>query len=447
MKGNIVVIGMGQGGLTAALKLAEAGYAVDVFEKGKKGEVSYPWYDDIRYDVFELTGIPMPPRDTYTQKSKWLFVSPDCKNSLPVPPLPPMEEISMSRRGLVDHLAALAEKAGATLHYNTKVSKLVVKGDNVVGVKAGLRTYDAQLVIDASGLYSPFRGQVPKKFRIQDQPARDDIFKGWRTFYEREPGSATPDPESILTVLHMNGSGISWCNLNDRGEVDELILRTGGMSKKDFEAMDDDLGRRHDFRSDKYIRPPQPVSVGVRYSLSRMVANGYAAVGDSAFMTMPFMGCGIEAAMKAGVILAETVIRQGKLKKPVPAKALWPYQVKYYKKLGIVYYAIDLVKRIVLNLDPEDVNWAFGSGIVTSEDMKLLSTDETGSAAKLTAGDILQKVRILFSNKPLIRKLGGAIVLAVRGLLIAVRIPRRYKPRKIRRWQKKYEALVPHMDI
>ncbi|MBR0365004.1 MAG: NAD(P)-binding protein, partial [Clostridia bacterium] len=95
MKKKILVLGAGQGGMVAAIKLAEAGYDVTVLEAAKEPEVGYPWYDDIRHDIFDLVGIPEPPREDYTQKSKWIFWSPDNQSNLIVPPLPPMEEIAV----------------------------------------------------------------------------------------------------------------------------------------------------------------------------------------------------------------------------------------------------------------------------------------------------------------------------------------------------------------
>lgn len=442
-KKHIAVIGMGQGGMVAAYYLAKAGHKVEIFEKEKKGEVSYPWFDDITFNIFEKVGIPAPKREYYTQKSKWLFVSPDEKNSLPVPPMPPMVEVSVSRRGLNEHLCDLAKSAGCKLHFGEKVEHLIVEDDAVVGIKTAKKEYKTDLVMDAAGLHSPFRAEVPSKFGIQAKPAKDDLMSGFRAFYKRRPGSATPDPESTLYVKHLDGAGISWCNLNDRDEVDMLCLRIGGMTGEEYREMDAALRKKHDILTDEAIFKPKKVDVGIRYTLSRMVADGYATVGDSAFMTMPFMGSGIEASMQAGKMLAETVANN--CQKGCTAKNLWPYQVAFYKKLGALYAAIDVAKRWVLNLDPKTVNWVFGCGAVTSDDMKLLSTDENNDAG-LSAVDILKKIVILLSNPSLIFGLFGALGRAVKALLIANQIPKKYNESKIEKWQKKYEAAIPHID-
>ncbi|MDD6807418.1 MAG: NAD(P)/FAD-dependent oxidoreductase [Oscillospiraceae bacterium] len=436
---RVLVIGMGQGGMIAAYYLAKNGYKVDIFEKEKKGKVSYPWYDDITFNIFQKVGIPAPDQKYYTQKSKWLFVSPDEKNSLAVPPMPPMVEVSVSRRGLNEHLCNLCESVGCKLHYGINVSSLIVENDTVVGIVANKKKYSADLVIDASGLHSPFRGQVPEKFEIQKEPNADDLMSGFRAFYKRNENASTPNPESVLYVKHLNGVGISWCNLNDRNEVDMLFLRIGGMTGDEYREMDRALRKNHDILTDEVIMAPRHVDVGVRYTLARMVADGYAAVGDSAFMTMPFMGSGIEASMQAGKLLAETVIKNRR--KSYSAKNLWAYQVAFYKKLGALYMAIDIAKRWALNLDPELINWLFGCGAVTSEDMKLLSTDESNKAS-ISPLEIIKKIGILLSKPSLIIGLFKTLGHAAYGFLVAMSIPKKYNKNKINKWQNKYENLI-----
>ena len=65
MNAKIAVIGMGQGGMVAAIKLAAMGAAVTVYERREEGEVSYPWRDDIRMDIFEK-GLCLPSDNKMT---------------------------------------------------------------------------------------------------------------------------------------------------------------------------------------------------------------------------------------------------------------------------------------------------------------------------------------------------------------------------------------------
>ncbi|MBQ9276375.1 MAG: FAD-binding protein, partial [Clostridia bacterium] len=60
---KIAVIGMGQGGMVAAIKLAGAGAKVTVFERNLEGQVGYTWRDDITASVFDDCGLPRPNMD------------------------------------------------------------------------------------------------------------------------------------------------------------------------------------------------------------------------------------------------------------------------------------------------------------------------------------------------------------------------------------------------
>ena len=441
---KIVVIGMGQGGVLAGGMLAKAGFDVAIYEKSPKGAVSHDWHDDIRFDIFEICGIAPPSREHYTQKSKWLFVSPDEKNSLKVPPARPMEEVSVSRRGLGEHLVNIAVENGAKVFYDTPVDSLVLEGDRVVGVKVGDEVISADLVIDASGLNSPFRGQIPTKFGVPEGSGKNGIMRGWRGFFVRNEEAPTPDPESTLYIKHLDGVGISWCNLNDRNEVDVLIGRIGEkLTEEEQRSCLEALRKNHPILTDEMVKEGKWVDIGVRCTAGGLVADGYVLVGDSAFMTMPIMGSGIEASMKAGKWLVEHILEEGV--KDFTAANLWGYQVKYFDELGADYVFIDVVKRWALNINPKEINWLFGCGAVTNDDMALLSTD-TENPVKLGVGDILKKVGILLKNPRLI---GQAIKWLLRGLRaksVANGMPEKYDIRKVQKWQKKYDDIIAKIE-
>ena len=55
-------------------------------------------------------------------------------------------------------------------------------------------------------------------------------------------------------------------------------------------------------------------SIPVRQPLAVMIADGYAAIGDSAFMAIPINGSGIGCSMRAGKMLADAVIADAYMK-------------------------------------------------------------------------------------------------------------------------------------
>lgn len=438
---RIAVIGMGQGGMVAAIRLAKQGHDVTAFEKSKRGEVSYDWRDDIRADVFEAAGLPMPERDVYCQKSKWLFVSPNEEYSLPVPPCPPMEEISVYRTKLSEYFAKQAESAGCKLVFETEVKSLAIQNDVVVGICAEGKEQIFDLVIDASGMRSPFRAQVPNKFEIQAQPAKNDVMYGYRAFFKKVDGTTTRDPDinSTLYLKHLGSVGISWCNLNEDNLVDVLIGRVGelfdeeiGYALKALRASNPILGYQ--------LVSEKKVEICLRMSIARAVADGYVALGDSAFMTMPLMGSGIESSMKAGRMFADYI--EENTVTEFTAKNMWGFYHKYMTTLGTDFAFVDVLKRWALSLDPKTIDWVFGGGLIEKSDLALVTTDTSGEKPKLSAKSIIKKVFLLLGHFGLVCKAVGCLTRSLRAKNVAKKIPAVYDEKKLAKWTKKYDKII-----
>ena len=136
--GKIIVIGAGQGGLVAAKHLKKFGHDVVVYEAESRENAAHPWRDDIRRAVFEEAGLTPIPVSDCVQKNKWKFVSPDEKSTLRVPMTPPLEEIAIDRRYLLEYL--LKECEGVEVHFNSPVENLITDGDKVAFIKEGTVT-------------------------------------------------------------------------------------------------------------------------------------------------------------------------------------------------------------------------------------------------------------------------------------------------------------------
>ena len=76
MDKKIVVIGAGHGGLVAAALLAKNGYSVSVYERGRRGEISYPWKDVLLKSDFSQAGLDAPSEDKYSPEPAWTFIPP-----------------------------------------------------------------------------------------------------------------------------------------------------------------------------------------------------------------------------------------------------------------------------------------------------------------------------------------------------------------------------------
>lgn len=433
---KIAVVGMGQGGMVSAIKLASLGHEIDIFERSEKGQVSYDWTDDIRSDIFKICELPMPPKDIFVQKPKWLFVAPNGKASLPFPPLPPMEEISVYRRGLSAYFGDMAESVGCKIHYGTTVDSLAVKDERVVGISVNGETLNYDLVIDASGMRSTLRADVPAKFGIQAQPKEDGVMYGYRAFFKKVEGAKTVEEGLDCTVIlkHLGSMGISWCNLLADGKVDVLIGRVGALGEEEKNCALADLKRIHSILGNEMISEHY-AQICLRASISGAVADGYVAIGDSAFMTMPLLGSGIEASMKAGKMFADFVKDNGVT--DFSASSMWGFFAKYMRELGSDFALIDTVKRYALGLDPKRINWLFGSGVISKEDLAMISTDTSGKI-KIRA----KTVFMILAHPVFLCKTLKHLLKGLKASECAKKIPVEYNEKRIAKWRRKYDKLI-----
>ena len=182
------------------------------------------------------------------------------------------------------------------------------------------------------------------------------------------------------------------------------------------------------------------VEICLRMSIARAVADGYVAIGDSAFMTMPLMGSGIESSMKAGKMFAYYVINNGI--EEFTANNTWGFYRKYMTELGADFAFVDVLKRWALSLDPKTIDWVFGGGLIEKSDLALVTTDTSGQKPKMSVKSIFKKIFLLLGHFGLVCKAVGCLLRSLKAKRIAKSIPKKYDIRKINKWTKKYNKII-----
>ena len=179
------------------------------------------------------------------------------------------------------------------------------------------------------------------------------------------------------------------------------------------------------------------VSIPVRQTLSVMVADGYAAIGDSAFMTIPLIGSGIANALKAAAILADVV--QKDTTETYSAETLWDYQLRYHNEIGAGLAPLALVKLMLADITPEQLDYMFDSKILTINELSI-SGEAGGGIVKLSP-ELIKKGVAMVKDKQLTAmflKLAAEI-----GKLAAVNkaIPKHYSRYAVTAWAKRYDKI------
>lgn len=433
---KIVIAGAGIGGMIAAERLSKLGFDITVLELAPSvDEMRYDWHDDVNPSVFKRLGLEMP--EGSFKKKSWTFVSPHGAVVREFRQDEATADWSVERRPLNRMLYERAAAAGAKFVFGAKVERPVVEKGSVVGVVVDGKEERCDLLVDSLGVDSPVRKDLPSEFGIS-QHKENEVFVAYRAFYEKNADAPAPKYTNKVYLKHMGNAGISWViQDNDPDLVNVLVGRVGSLSSYDLEVAIGDLRKTNPTIGQKVVRGGGLYTIPVRYPATRMVANGYAAIGDAAFMTIPMLGSGIATSMLAGQLLAETVggnLSRGVKKEDLfKVSRLWGYQVKVFREFGAVHCAVDVLKRGVLNFPDATLDWMLGSQVLTNEEIGCLAA---GKMLRVGAKEAIRKIKVTEGSRlRTLIKVNNLLQKSLMAYRLARNIPRNYDPNITRTWE------------
>lgn len=428
---NIIVAGAGHGGLIAAAKLSRKGYDVTVYEKREKSELGHDWEDRFTFSLLEkLIDIPEKdfPENCWRFRGDCAFVSPAKRKKVIINYTEENRQKIMWRKPLINMLLDNAEKCGVKFVYKTEILAPVIENGRVTGIKTADGKIKADMVIDAAGAFSPIRCNLPDSFGIEKEPKNGDLFYAWRAYFNRLD---MPMPEVPFEVYmyHEGEQGLSWCCTN-KDSVDILI---GRVYKLTQEKVDEQLAifrNEHSWVGDEILHGGNYGIIPVRRPLTKMVADGYAAVGDSAFMTTPMNGMGIDLSMLAGDLLAENICRNDSS----DAKKLWEYNRDFHKLYGGDTAKNEGLKNAILSLPSEGVDFLFENDVIQSSDL-------AGAGKNMNFGILMGKFTRGMRNPPHFFALINGLIKGSKASKLYKNAPENYSPDEIKKWGEKISAL------
>jgi electron transfer flavoprotein-quinone oxidoreductase len=325
---DVIVIGAGPAGSSAAYSLAKEGFSVLLVERGK-----FPGSKNVFGGRI------------YTYPLRRLF--PEDWREAPIERFVVQENISMlskdtavtvqydsSRSGSsrVNSFAAIrmkfdkwmsgrAEEEGAMVICGTRVDDLLVSGGAVHGVRAGGDEVMANVIIAADGVASIF----PQKAGIRPELAPKDVSVGVKetiklTKKKVEDRFNVGDKEGVATAYmgqvtnYLRGGGFLYTN-EDSVSLG-VVVQSEDLSRHKTEIQD--LMERFKLHSSvqKYIEGGKVVEYSGHmipergiHMVPRPYANGFLAVGDAAGFVLNhgYTYRGVDLAILSGMAAAETV--------------------------------------------------------------------------------------------------------------------------------------------
>ncbi len=436
---KIIIAGGGHGGITCGAILAKNGYDVTVYERNKENEMGHDWTDIFDPKAFKAVGMEMPSGEMYEYKNNMTFFGPSMTTSF-TQNVPEDElEIQMERSDIYKCLIDYAVKCGVKFEYGVTVEGPVILGNRIAGIRTEKGTEYADLVIDACGINSPVRMNLPGYLGIQKEAQEFERFYVYRAFYEKDKSVEVKDKYRVL-LFYQGKLGVSW--VADDGEyTDVLIGRFNEIEMDEVEKTLADLRNEFPDLGEKKLRGGQFVQIPVRQPLGVLVADGYAAIGDSAFMTVPIIGSGIANSMKASAILADAIMSDKT--DSYSAKALWKYQREFYSKFGNGLAPLASIKLLLTRLKPEELDYIFATGILNADDMTITADSISLFAMvkdMIKPEPLKAKIKGLAGNPVVLGKVLSMVKDIAAVTAVTSMMPHQYNLKSVNKWVKAYNA-------
>ncbi len=443
---NIIIAGAGHGGLTAAYHLANCGFDVTVYERAaQESELGYEWEDFFDARTFEESGLPEPTTGKIP-KVPISFYGPNPDHAPIAQTFEPGEvEMHMNRKELYAHLIGLAQKAGVKIVYGCTIYAPVLIGSRVIGIETSLGQFTGDLVIDACGVDSPLRTNLPGYLGIQKTLKKYEYIYAYRAYFNRLEGFEDVKNEYKTYFVDDGKTGLTWVVTTEHA-VDLLIARFEPFGQDEIDRMYKIFKADNPHLGDELILGGQVTKIPLRHPIAVLVADGYAAIGDSACMTVPIAGSGIANSLRAGKILADVILADRN--EEFSASSLWKYQTEFYEKIGDTIAMIDVAKSLLLSLKKADFEFFFGNQILTSEDLSF-NTNETSAKAMFahfSPAIIMDRLKKVSANRALLQRIGSVAVRIGRLKLVTSRMPSSYSRAAVEKWAQKYESLFVSPD-
>jgi len=435
---RIIVAGAGHGGLTAAYNLAKAGHSVTVYERSARGETGHDWHDGLSLTTFDRVNIPRPDASLLTPNKDMVFYNPKKTVTLELYYGDTPNSVFIDRQKLVEYLIDQCERVGVNFVFGAEVICAACSSDRVRGIKVKdgsgkIKTVFADLVIDAAGMDSPVRKSLPESFGVMNDIPDKDAFFVYRAYYEKTDKSFL-DPRYSVYFFHCGHPGMDWM-ITEEDYMDVLIGQFGGITEKEIEEGLKDFKEEYPYLGEKLLRGGYVSKIPLTRTLPKITANSYAAVGDSAGMTVPLNGCGIDLSMLAGGLLARAVngVKDGNYSE----NRLWRYQQLYCLLHGNRLVVVAKLRAFLAGLKGENVDFLMERGILSQTEIGMAN----GNMGAVNFGYVMKKLKAILPQAYLV----PAAIISMRGIInlkkISLKIPGEFSREKINGWQRLYEGI------
>lgn len=437
MDKNIIIAGAGHGGLVCAAILAERGFNVTVYEKKNMQTIGLDQTDSFMINCFDAAGIPRPSDEFRHPSEPQCFTNPAQTVKIRLHQSADGNCV-MDRKYLIRYLIGYAKDKGVRFCFDTEIICPVTDSNRILGIVTKksnrLTTVTADLIIDNAGVDSPLRSLLPQCFGITNSFSDDSIFTCYRAFHKKSSPDF-PEDKYMVYFFHRKNPGISWI-ISKNEYFDVLIGKFGTkLSETDIETALSDMQKNTPEMSEEIIRGGQIYRIPLRKAIPLMVADGYAAIGDCAAMTIPIIGSGIANSIIAGRYLADAITDDTEML--FTKEKLWNYQYKYFKSIGNNMVAIDKIQKLCTTLNADDVDFLLEKELLSEQDFNSVTSEKPDISILY----LIKKIIKALPNLPLVANTTKTLAEIGSIKKILDDMPREYETDAVRDWCTRYESI------
>lgn len=446
---KIIVAGGGHGGITAAAQLAKAGFDVTVYERNTRENMGWDWFDAVDPRIFKMVGCPHPQEVgiPWQYRADILFGghSTDDEHMI-LQQFDKQEdvEIIMERKDIYKLIIGYAEDNGVKFEFETNIKGPIMAGNRVIGISTDKGDFYADMIIDAAGFDSPVRLNLPKYLGIQGEVPWGECVYTYRAFYDLPiPGEDVAKKDTYKCwFFHDDGDfSFSWIYKQDTF-TDILIAHYDKLTLEEVDKLLPIYQQRNPQLGKNKLRGGQIVHMPLRRPLSVLVADGYAAIGDTAFMVMPLNGSGISISFEISKVLTDAIIADKT--ETYSADKLWKYQRDFMKKKGRNLAPISLVTAMITDLNQELIDYAFDKGVITKNELNVTAGQDSFFEFLHWDPHLPARAKLIFENKPLFKAFSKMLMNVGLSYALSLFLPREYSHSKVMAWSKAYDKLFTY---
>jgi geranylgeranyl reductase family protein len=343
---DVIVIGAGPAGSTAAERLAAQGFDVEVLEEHAVIGEPVDCTGVLGTEVFQRFDLPssmvLSTFDTVTIHSPSEVVA-TCRNTGPLAHVVERSELDRT-------LAARAEAAGAKVCLNTRAVHVGRQSRKVEVIcreaDDASATHVARMVVLAGG----------PRFGFQERLGLGSCSTLWRSAHAELSGNGLQNPQVYLgrkvapgafgwaVPIRRNGQPFVRVGVNSHGDATQHLRALCASKFPHLLPADRDLAAR------SWVVPVLP--------LPRSYGDRVLAVGDAAGQVKPTSGGGIYFGMVSATMAAETA-GEALRRDALDARALSAYEKSWRSRLALDLKIGTLFRRLFARMPDEDVDELF----------------------------------------------------------------------------------------